>query len=211
MRRGFIITGTDTDAGKTVFSAALVNALRAAYWKPVQTGLDSDSETVRRLAKLPPERLFPEVYKLRLPASPHIAAKRECVSIRPEALSLPSTPHPLIIEGAGGLLVPLSRDLLQIDMFAQWGLPVILCAKTMLGTINHTLLSLEALKRRDIPIHGVAFIGEAEPEVEETIIDIGEVRHLGRLPRIEPLSAESLEEAFNTGFNIADFRGTADQ
>ncbi len=211
MTSGFIVTGTDTGIGKTVFSAALANALGAAYWKPIQTGLDSDKETVRSLAKLSPERFLPEVYNLKLPASPNIAAKREGIEIRAEALSLPVVAHPLVVEGAGGLLVPLSRDLLQIDMFARWGLPVILCARTALGTINHTLLSIEALQRREMPLLGVAFIGDADPEVEETITSIGRVRRLGRLPRLPVLSAETLSEAFRVNFDIAEFAGTQKQ
>jgi dethiobiotin synthetase len=208
MTRGFVVTGTDTGIGKTVFSAALANALDAAYWKPVQTGPDSDKDTVRRLAKLPPGRFLPEVYNLRLPASPHIAARREGVEIRAEALSLPVAARPLVVEGAGGLLVPLSCDLLQIDMFARWGLPIILCARTALGTINHTLLSIEALRRRELPLPGVAFIGEPDEEAEESIVDVGKVRRLGRLPRIEPLTPETLSEAFRANFNVSDFAET---
>jgi dethiobiotin synthetase len=203
MKRGFIVTGTDTGIGKTVFSAALAQALGAAYWKPIQTGLDSDKDTVRRLAKLPPGRFLPEVYSLKLPASPHIAARREGVEIRAEALSLPTTARPLVVEGAGGLLVPLSRDLLQIDMFARWGLPIILCARTALGTINHTLLSIEALRRREIPLLGVAFIGEPDDEAEESIIEIGKLRRLGRLPRVEPLTPETLSKAFRANFKVS--------
>jgi dethiobiotin synthetase len=208
MTRGFIVTGTDTGIGKTIFSAALTHALGAAYWKPIQTGPDSDKDSVHRLSKLLPEQFLPEVYNLRLPASPHIAAKREGVEIRAEALSLPVVARPLVVEGAGGLLVPLSRDLLQIDMFARWGLPVILCARTALGTINHTLLSIEALRRREIPLQGVAFIGEPEEEAEETIMDIGKVRRLGRLPYIEPLTSEALSEAFCANFKLSNFDET---
>lgn len=204
---GFIVTGTDTGIGKTVFCAALVGAIRGVYFKPVQAGLDeeTDSEVVSRLAALAPERLIPEAYRLRLPASPHIAAKREGIQIHAGDLTIPSTSRPLIVEGAGGLLVPLSSRLLQIDMFRTWNLPAILCARTALGTINHTLLSLEALERRDIRVFGVAFIGDQDAEAEQTIIEMGRVRRLGRLPWIASLSPSTLQTAFVGGFNVSDF------
>jgi dethiobiotin synthetase len=177
MSRAFIVAGTDTGIGKTVFSAALAGALGGYYWKPVQAGLEgeTDSEAVRRLSGLPRERILPEAYRLRLPASPHIAAAREGVVIEQERLVPPSCAGSLVMEGAGGLLVPLSPGLLQIDLFAAWGFPVILCARTGLGTINHTLLSLEAMARRGMAGCGVAFIGEASEEAERTIVEMGSV------------------------------------
>jgi dethiobiotin synthetase len=201
------VTGTDTGVGKTVFSAALAGALDASYWKPVQAGLEgeTDSDTVRRLSSLPHERVLPEAYRLKLPASPHIAALREDISIEANQLSIPKGPARLIIEGAGGLLVPLSPDLLQIELFAAWGVPVILCARTALGTINHTLLSLEALASRGMRTHGIVFIGAAADEVEATIIALGKTRRLGRLPFIDPLTAETLAEAYRASFRADDF------
>ena len=207
MSSGFIVTGTDTGIGKTVFSAALVSALNGYYWKPVQAGLegDTDSDMVRRLSRLPHERILPEAYRLRLPASPHLAAAREGIAIEAPYLTLPVCAGPLVIEGAGGLLVPLSDDLLQIDQFASWGEPVILCARTELGTINHTLLSLEALAKRDLRVHGVVFIGNPDEDVESTITRVGRARSLGRLPIIEPLNAARLAEAFRANFDLRDF------
>ncbi len=205
----FIVTGTDTGIGKTVFSAALAGALGASYWKPVQSGLEdeTDSKCVRRLARLPAEKILPEAYRLELPASPHIAAAREGIGIERAALGLPAAAGPLVIEGAGGLMVPLSDTLLFIDMFASWNLPVILCARTALGTINHTLLSLEALNSRRVPVHGVAFIGEPNRRVEETIVSFGKARRLGCLPFLDPLNEASLARAFRENFNVEDFRG----
>jgi dethiobiotin synthetase len=112
---------------------------------------------------------------------------------------------PVVIEGAGGLLVPLSQDLLQIEMFASWKLPVILCARTAIGTINHTLLSIEAMAARNILVHGVAFIGDEAKEVENTIVAVGKARRLGRLPFLEPLSAGSLADAFRKAFHLDNF------
>ena len=209
MSSGFIVTGTDTGIGKTVFSASLAGALGGTYWKPIQAGLEgeTDSDVVRRLSGLPPERILPEAYRLKLPASPHIVAAREGITIRPERLPLPWGARPVVIEGAGGLLVPLSDDLLQIDQFASWGLSVILCARTELGTINHTLLSLEALAKRAMRVHGVVFIGKPDEDVESTITRVGRARRLGRLPIIEPLNAARLAEAFRANFDLRDFGG----
>ena len=209
MTEAIIVTGTDTDAGKTVFCAALTAALDGFYWKPIQCGLEgeTDSQTVRRLAELGPERILPEAYVFKTPASPHYAAERDGIEIADAQLIVPHVSRPLVIEGAGGLAVPIRRDLLQIDLFARWKLPVILCASTRLGTINHSLLSIEALKRRAVPILGVAFIGDANPDSETTICAIGGVKHLGRLPLLDPLNSNSLRAAFAANFKLGDVRG----
>jgi dethiobiotin synthetase len=203
-----VVTGTDTGIGKTVFAAGLTQLLDGVYWKPVQAGLDgeTDTEAVRRLAGLSPDRTLPEAWRLNTPASPHLAAERDGVAIDPEALVLPSIARPLIIEGAGGLLVPLTRDVLLIDVFARWGEPVVLCARTALGTLNHTLLSLEALQRRGIPVLGVVLIGDAHPDNERTLGAMGSV--LGRLPRLDPLTPQSLEAAFTATFRRELFVAT---
>src|SRR5690242_6611246 len=157
----FVVTGTDTDIGKTIFAAGLAGMLGARYRKPVQAGLPGDSETVAELAGV---EVVPEVYRLKLPASPHQAAAEDGIIIDPDFLVPPQ--GPLVIEGAGGLMVPLNRQILLIDLFARWQVPLILCARTRLGTINHTLLSLEAIRTRNIPLQGIAFIGEANAESE---------------------------------------------
>jgi dethiobiotin synthetase len=203
----FAVTGTDTGVGKTVFSAALAGALGANYWKPVQSGLEgeTDSECVLRLSGLPRESILPEAYRLELPASPHIAAAQEGVAIDGGRLTVPKCAGPLVIEGAGGLLVPISETLLFIDLFASWGLPVILCARTALGTINHSLPSLEAMAGRGMTVRGVVFIGPHNEEVESTIESLGRVRRLGRLPFLNPLNAGTLAEAFRANFQLDDF------
>ena len=207
MRPCFLVTGTDTDIGKTVFAAALVGALDGAYWKPMQAGLtgETDAKVVQRLSGLSEDRILPEAYRLSTPASPHIAAKRDGLEIDTGKLALPDTNLPLVIEAAGGLMVPLTRHALQIDLFASWGAPVILCASTRLGTINHSLLSIEALRRRAVPFLGIAFIGEENEGSERTIIDMGQVRRLGRLPQLDPLDASSLRVAFDSNFCRTDF------
>jgi dethiobiotin synthetase len=202
-----VVTGTDTGIGKTVFSAGLAGALGAHYWKPVQSGLEeeTDSERVRRLARLPAHRILPEAYRLNTPASPHLAAELDRVTIDPEALEPPTVEGPLVIEGAGGLMVPLTRTLLTIDQFARWGFPVVLCARTQLGTINHTLLSVEALKRRGIPVLGIAFVGDEMADSQETIGAFSGTKILGRLPYLNPLSPDALAAAFSAAFDLADF------
>ena len=210
MKSAIVVAGTDTDVGKTVFAAALVAALDGYYWKPVQAGLDgeTDAEIVRRLSGLPAERVLPEVYRLTTAASPHLAAERDGIEIDFEGLA--NAPvfvqdRAVVIEGAGGLLVPLTRSLLQIELFARWGAPVLLVASTRLGTINHSLLSVEALKRRRIRLLGIAFVGEENADSEHTITEMGGARHLGRLPIIEPLEGAALRAAFAARFSVADF------
>ncbi len=201
-----VVTGTDTGIGKTVFSAALAGALRAHYWKPVQAGLEdgSDAESVAALSGLPAAHILPEAYRLNTPCSPHRAAELDGVEI--DAARLAPPPHdPLVIEGAGGALVPVTRTLLYADVFAQWQLPVVIVARTELGTINHSLLTVEALRTRGVPILGIAFSGDANEDSEATICAIGKVKRLGRLPRV-PLTATALSEAFAAAFQLEDFR-----
>jgi len=199
-----VVTGTDTDVGKTVFAAGLAGALGAHYWKPVQAGIapEGDRDTVARLSGLPPRRILPEAYRLTTPASPHFAARIDGVDIAADALVLPQVDGLLVVEGAGGALVPLSETLLMADLFALWGAPVILCARTGLGTINHSLLSIEALRARGLTIAGIAFIGEAHAENERIIPLLGKVRGLGRLPIIAPLDAAGLAAAFAAHIDI---------
>ena len=206
--RTIIVTGTDTDIGKTVFAAALAGALGAFYWKPVQAGLESGSDagTVAMLGGLPPARILPEAYRLQTPCSPHRAAEIDGVEIAVERLTLPAIDGPLVVEGAGGVLVPVTRDILFADLFARWAQPVVLVARTGLGTINHSLLSIEALRSRGVPILGVAFIGDQVEDSEATIARIGGVKRLGRLPRLAPLNAATLSAAFRENFDPEDFR-----
>jgi len=205
-----VVTGTDTGVGKTIFAAALTGALRAHYWKPVQAGPDedggSDSLRVARLAGVSADRILPEAYRLATPCSPHRAAEIDRVTIDPARLALPQIAGPLVVEGAGGVLVPLTRTLLYADQFAAWGAPVVLVARTALGTINHTLLSLEALRARGVAVLGVAFVGDENADSERTIAEIGKVRRLGRLPHLPQITPETLAATFAAGFDAAEFR-----
>ncbi len=202
----FVVTGTDTGIGKTIFSAALTGALQAHYWKPVQAGLDdgADRDHVAQLSGVPAAHILPEAYRLNTPCSPHRAAEIDGVTIDPAQLTLPDV-RPLVIEGAGGALVPVTRSTTYADVFAMWNLPVIIVARTALGTINHSLLTIEALRARNVPIHGVAFVGDGVEDSEATICAMGGVKRLGRLPMLDRLNPQSLAIAFAQGFRIADF------
>jgi dethiobiotin synthetase len=194
-----VICGTDTDVGKTVVSALVVQGLGARYWKPVQSGLEGggDSGRVQALLDLPPERLLPEAYRLQAPVSPHWAAERMGVTIDPARLALPDAavcPGALVVETAGGLLVPLRRDWLQIDQISRWGLAVVLVARSGLGTLNHTLLSLEALARRHIPVLGLVLNGEPHPDNPRTLAELGGVPVLAQLPPLTALDRRALQE-----------------
>jgi dethiobiotin synthetase len=200
-----IVTGTDTGIGKTVFSAALASALHATYWKPIQSGLEdgADADSVQKLGV---ERVHPEAYRLTQPLSPHRSAELDGITLDPEQLMPPEVKGALVIEGAGGVLVPVTRELLFADLFARWQLPAVLVAWTGLGTINHSLLSIEALRARGVPILGIAFVGDANEDNEATICQIGQVKRLGRLPILDPLDADALRGAFHQHFRIEDFR-----
>ncbi|WP_442679903.1 dethiobiotin synthase [Sphingomonas sp. ASY06-1R] len=197
-----IVTGTDTGIGKTVLSAAIAAATGTPYWKPIQSGL-ADGEDADAVAALGVRHIHPSAYRLTAPLSPHRAAECDGITIDPDGIVPPD--GALVAEGAGGVLVPVTRDLLFADLFARWRMPVVLAARTSLGTINHSLLSIEALRARGVPILGVAFIGEANADNEATIAAMGGVRRLGRLPWIDPLDGERLGHAFAAQFRIEDF------
>ena len=194
------VSGTDTDVGKTVFAAGLCGLLGLSYWKPVQAGEPGDRETVEVLSG---QKTLPEKYRLKLPASPHQSAADEGLTIDTDALVPPD--GDMVIEGAGGLMVPLTRQTLFIDVFARWKLPLVLCARTKLGTINHTLLSIEAVRARGIPLVGVAFIGDGNPESEGIIAEKAGVKRLGRLPFLETLNRDTLATAMQANFKKSDF------
>lgn len=206
MTRTLVVTGTDTEIGKTVVAAGLAARLGAHYWKPVQAGLDegSDRETAARLG-VPADRIVAEAYRLSTPCSPHRAAAIDGVAIDPARLALPRVEGTLVVEGAGGALVPLADDLLFADLFARWAAPVVLVARTTLGTINHSLLTIEALRARGLTILGIVFVGEPQEDSEATIARIGGVRRIGRLPRLDPLNAATLAAAIDAHLDLGVF------
>ena len=207
MSKAYIVTGTDTGIGKTTVAAMLVLALDAVYWKPIQSGTEegTDRQRVQALTQLPDDRLLPERYVLSQPLSPHRAAELDGIEIKAEALVLPAFDRTLVIEGAGGLMVPVTRNKLQIDVFADWSLPIILCARTALGTINHTLLSIEALRSRHLRLHGLIFVGDDNPDNMRTIADFSGARILGHVPRLDRIGRAALLDVFARGFRREDF------
>jgi dethiobiotin synthetase len=207
MSKAYIVAGTDTGIGKTTVAAMLTLALDALYWKPIQSGTadGTDRQRVQALTQLPDDRFLPERFVLTQPLSPHRAAEIDGVEIQTSTLVVPASDRALIIEGAGGLLVPITRRALQIDVFAAWGLPLILCSRTTLGTINHTLLSIEALRSRHVQLHGLIFIGEDNPDNLRTIAKFSGARILGHLPRLDHIDPGTLLDMFARGFRREDF------
>lgn len=198
--KGLIICGTDTDVGKTIVSSLIVQGLKATYWKPIQSGLEENGDTGRvcKILKLPTNRWIPETYKFKSPVSPHWAAEKESIRIDPLNLHLPNSNDFLIIETAGGLMVPLTRQFLQIELIKTWQLPVVLVARTGLGTLNHTLLSLEALRSRNINILGLFLNGPNHSDNPKTLQQFGDVPIIGHLPILSEITSENLAQEWKT-------------
>jgi dethiobiotin synthetase len=188
------IAGIHTGIGKTIASAIICEALQADYWKPVQAGdLDkSDTITVRSLLINDRSHLHPEAYRLNVPASPHLAARLDGVEINLHKLTPPATDNTLIIETAGGLLSPLNENNTNLDFLSMHKLPVILVSGHYLGSINHTLLSCEALKHRGLHCLGILFVGDSAPTSEEYALNYTGFGSLGTIPQLTPLSSGSI-------------------
>lgn len=204
----FIITGTDTDIGKTLVSALLVKSLNASYWKPTQSGLEdeTDTEFVKRISGCSDNRIIPETFRLTQPLSPHLSAIKDGIQIELDDFQIPECKtETLIIEGAGGVLVPLNWRTLQIELFKKFNVPVVVVARTKLGTINHTLLTLEALKNREIPIHGIILNGTFNLENRNSIEKIGNVKILGWVPPLQEINGEILLSVFDQHFDKNDW------
>jgi dethiobiotin synthetase len=205
----FFITGTDTDVGKTIVSALLTLGLGYAYWKPIQSGTPADTDTLRTATGLDASYFIPERYRLTQPLSPHAAAKIDRIPISLTDFQLPKTDKPgLIVEGAGGLMVPMNEQDLMIDLIRSLHLPVCLVARSKLGTINHTLLSIAALRQANIPILGVMINGEKNQINREAIEHYGQVKILGELEPLAEINAQSLAIAFDTIFPQPQYPGS---
>lgn len=204
-----IVTGTDTDIGKSVVAAMLTLGLNATYFKPVQSGTEdeTDRQAILRMTGLNDDRVLSDGVSLSAPLSPHRSAELDGVEIDLQSLIPPiDNERRLIIEGAGGLMVPLNRRTLLIDIFAMWKLPVVLTARTGLGTINHTLLSLEALRARNIDTLGVVFVGDDNADNMKTISEMGNVKNLGHVPMFNDITPGILTQTFADNFNTDDFK-----
>lgn len=201
-KRNLFVTGIGTGIGKTLVSAILTEKLKADYWKPVQSGeLDnSDTMKVRSLVTNTVSVFHPETYRLTQPYSPHKSAALDGLEIGSKQFTLPQTDNTLIIEGAGGLMVPLNNSFLVIDLIKQLNAEVVLVSQNYLGSINHTLLSAQALKQYQIPVTGIIFNGDKDAYSEDFILQYTGFKHLGHIPQYTALNKVSIIVA---GDNIA--------
>ena len=219
MLRGLFITGTDTGVGKTVTAAALMHRYRAAaplrYWKPIQTGIEEDDDTavVRDLGGCAEQEIFDQGARLPRPVSPHLAARLHGSAIDVESMiQLVAGERPQtrwIVEGAGGVLVPLNSKEKMIDLMARLGLPAVVVARSRLGTINHTLLTLEALRSRALVVAGVVMVGELNSDNRAAIEEFCNVPVLAEMPRFAVLTSAALgpwsREHFDREGRLAEF------
>ncbi len=198
----FFITGTDTGIGKTMVAAILMAGLKGIYWKPVQSGNEemSDTRWVMKATGLPQRHFHPETYRLSRPLSPHSAARADGLRIDLDAFQLPGSARHFIVEGAGGIMVPLNEKAMMIDLMKHLGLPVLLVAKSGLGTINHTLLSLEQLKRRGLVVAGIVMNGEPCPENREALAHYGKTPIIAEVKPLARVNAEILTACFQQYF-----------
>ncbi|TKC10264.1 dethiobiotin synthase [Pedobacter polaris] len=197
MANKYFITGIGTGIGKTVVSAILTEKLKADYWKPIQSGdlEQSDSLTVESLISNQKTKIHPETYRLNHPLSPHLSAKLDGVEIELNQFHLPKTDNSLIVEGAGGLLVPLNDKELILDLIKHLNLEVIVVSQNYLGSINHTLLTINTLQQHNIAIKGIIFNGEANSESESYILNYTQINHLGNIQALKSLDKINIIEA----------------
>ncbi|GAB4192305.1 MAG: dethiobiotin synthase [Simkaniaceae bacterium] len=191
MKQSIIVAGIGTDVGKTVVSAILVYMLGAKYWKPIGTGEKKDREVLQELLE-DKQFFYREAYHFSAPCSPHEAARQENIVPKMEEVEIPAPSQQVVIESAGGILVPFNHQFLTIDLFAPWKCSWIVVSKNYLGSINHTLLSIEALKSRDLPILGIIFNGEESPSSEEYIQDYTQLPVLGRMRQEKTITRETI-------------------
>jgi len=191
--KNYFLTGTDTDVGKSVAAAWLMLHLQAAYWKPIQSGLEEkDIDALKAYTSAEDNLFFPSTYELTQPLSPHESAKRDGIEIDMAKFVLPDTNKNLVIEGAGGLMVPINKDAFVIDLIKQLHLPAVLVCRSGLGTINHTLLSLEALRKRNIEIAGIIINGPKTPHNRQALEEYGQVDVLAEIDQLETVNREAL-------------------
>lgn len=200
----FFVTGTDTNVGKTLVSAILAAGLNAAYWKPVQSGTDemTDSAWIRCVTGLPEGFFLPETYLLKQPLSPHASAARDGVQIRLAAFDMPDhEKYPrLIVEGAGGVMVPLNENQFMVDLMKYLDLPVLVVARNTLGTINHTLLTLEILRQNRLEILGVVLNGPPNPVNKNAIQTYGHVPVMAEVDVLPQLNFQTVSNAYRQFF-----------
>ena len=201
------VTGTDTGVGKTLLSALLVAALNRKYWKPIQTGASegTDRETVVKWTGVAADRTCAESYIFDRPVSPHLAAEQEGSAIDLHRIRRPMSQEALIIEGAGGVFVPINEDAFMLDLIRLLGTPVIVAARTTLGTINHTLLTLAAIRNRKLDLRGVVMIGKENPDNRRAVERYGNVPVIGVIPWLDTIDRRALISVFEQHFDAGAF------
>ncbi|MCX7744352.1 MAG: dethiobiotin synthase [Flavobacteriales bacterium] len=206
MERKIFITGIGTDVGKTLASAVLTEAWQADYWKPIQAGnLDQlESTYVQSLVSNSKSVIHPTQILLNTPCSPHYAAQLDEITIEPEKLTIPKTANTLLIEGAGGLMVPLQKDFLILDLIKFWKLPVVLVSRNYLGSVNHTLLTLEVLKIHQIPVLGLVFSDTDAWDSMAYISHRSQLPIIGHIPRLTEISSQRIKEVAASFQKITD-------
>lgn len=194
MANKYFITGIGTNIGKTMVSAILTEALKADYWKPIQAGNveSSDPMIVQNLITNTHTEIHPSSYSFEMPASPHFAAEKEGIEIDMNKIQIPVTKNHLVIEGAGGILVPINRKQLIVDLVQRLQTPAILVVQNYLGAINHTLLSIEALQKRNIPIEGIIYNGGTRMENIDYIENFTGIKTLGYVPELKIINKETI-------------------
>lgn len=208
MKESLFVTGTDTNVGKTLLSALLVAALDAIYWKPIQTGAaeGTDRQTVIRLAEISESQTIPESYCFDPPVSPHLAAEASGVKIDLARIRVPAKfDKPVIAEGAGGILVPINDSQLMLDLASHLGFPILIAARAALGTINHTLLTVRALRCAKMSIMGVVMIGSRNKDNERSVEQFGAVAVVGWIPWLDKIDRETLLWVFRSNFDLKFF------
>lgn len=207
MSKDLFVTGTDTGVGKTVLSALLVAALDRQYWKPIQTGAceGTDRNLVIEWAGVSPDRTIPEVYIFDPPVSPHLAAEMAGVSIDLERIRRPSSSEPVIIEGAGGVFVPINPQAYMLDLIRHCEAAVVIAVRTTLGTINHTLLTIAALRQAGADLRGVIMIGHENVENRRAIEKYGNVSIIGSIPWLDRIDRPTLCSVFERYFDARAF------
>jgi len=196
-RSHLVVAGIGTDVGKTVVSAVLCRQLNADYWKPVASGTEDgpvDHQIIPGLLHGTTVKIHPCAYVFSKSLSPHIAAKMDGAEVELDAIKVPQTDRTLVVELAGGVAVPLNDSSTNLDLLSSWRYPVVVVSRHYLGSINHTLLTLEALRARDIPVAGIIFNGEELPDTERIIQRLGRVAVWGRIPMLRQVTAESLAQ-----------------
>jgi dethiobiotin synthetase len=189
----YFVTAIGTDSGKTLASSILVEALKADYWKPIQAGFPTDTEEVKKLVSNSITKFHPETHQLKLPASPHAAARFEHLHIQLDDFVEPETTNEIVVEGAGGVLVPINQEDFVIDIAKELEMEIILVANLYLGSINHTLLTVDYLKRNNFKVKGIIFNGDGNPESEQIILKHSGYRPLLHLPKLGKITPEVIQ------------------